>query len=95
MEFFDYFNLTKPCDACGQIVDGGVHYCPKCRWSAFLFGKKVMVLVSKKKKRKVILVLLYYGRFLISRIAIKAPTTMIATNKPVIAGTKYRSATDC
>jgi len=35
----------------------------------------------------------FYGRFL-TRTAITMPTTMIATNKPAIAGTKYMSATD-
>jgi hypothetical protein len=38
---------------------------------------------------------LFYGRFLSIKIAITAPTTMIATNKPAIAGIKYWSATDC
>jgi hypothetical protein len=37
----------------------------------------------------------FYGRFLSSKSAIVAPTTMIATNKPAIAGIKYWSATDC
>jgi hypothetical protein len=26
-----FFDLTRPCDACGQMVGGGVHYCPKCK----------------------------------------------------------------
>jgi hypothetical protein len=38
---------------------------------------------------------IFYGRFLSNKIARSAPTTMIATNKPAIAGTKYMSATDC
>jgi hypothetical protein len=39
-----------------------------------------------------------YGRFLSISLSISittAPTTMIATNRPAIAGTKYMSATDC
>ena len=35
-----------------------------------------------------------YGRFLSINKASTAPTTMIATNRPAIAGTKYMSATD-
>ena len=35
-----------------------------------------------------------YGRFLSSKSAIAAPTTMIATNRPAIAGMKYWSAID-
>ena len=31
MGFFDYFDLTKPCDACGNMVGGGVRWCPKCK----------------------------------------------------------------
>ena len=51
---------------------------------------------QKKKGWKVVFIwFLPYGRFLSNSIVIKAPTTMIATNKPVIAGTKYWSATDC
>lgn len=23
-------NLSRPCDACGKYVGGGVHHCPKC-----------------------------------------------------------------
>jgi hypothetical protein len=29
--FFGYFNLSKPCDACGHMVGGGVYWCPKCK----------------------------------------------------------------
>jgi len=36
----------------------------------------------------------FYARFLSNNSASNAPTTMIATNKPAIAGTKYRSAAD-
>ena len=35
-----------------------------------------------------------YGLFLSNRIASTAPTTMIARNRPAIAGTKYMSAID-
>ena len=35
-----------------------------------------------------------YGRFLRNKM-INRPTTIMATNKPAIAGTKYRSAVDC
>jgi hypothetical protein len=33
----------------------------------------------------------FYGRFLRSKM-INRPTTIMATNRPAIAGTKYRSA---
>ena len=35
-----------------------------------------------------------YGRFLSTKM-ISRPTTIMATNRPAIAGTKYRSAIDC
>jgi len=31
MGFFDFFNLSKQCDACGNMVGGGVRWCPKCK----------------------------------------------------------------
>jgi len=31
MSFFDYFTLSKPCDACGSMVGGGAKWCPKCK----------------------------------------------------------------
>ena len=36
----------------------------------------------------------FYGRFLRTKM-INRPTTTMATNRPAIAGTKYRSAMDC
>ena len=36
----------------------------------------------------------FYGRFL-SNSTVTKPTTTMAMNKPMIAGTKYRSAADC
>ena len=37
--------------------------------------------------------MLFYGRFLSTNNVTKARPTMITTNRPAIAGTKYRSAT--
>jgi hypothetical protein len=30
MGFFDYFDLGKPCDACGG-VSAGLKWCPRCK----------------------------------------------------------------
>ncbi len=52
------------------------------------------MLRERKKKGKCFLLLGVYGRFLNSKTVIR-PTTIMATNKPMVAGTKYRSAADC
>ncbi len=48
-----------------------------------------------KKRGKLFLVFCHVYRFLSSSMASNAPTTIIATSKPITAGTKYRSAADC
>ena len=53
------------------------------------------VIINLKKGKDCFCFGVFYGRFLSNKIASKAPTTMIATNKPAIAGTKYMSAGDC
>ena len=57
--------------------------------SIHLFSKKL------KKEREVVFIVLFYGRFLIIINTCIANPMMIRTNKPTIAGTKYKSAADC
>ena len=49
----------------------------------------------KQKKEEVVFLWFFYGRFFSNKIASKAPTAMITTNRPAIAGIKYVSAIDC
>ena len=54
----------------------------------------IKTLTIKKGKDCFLSYLVFYTRFLSNNSASRAPTTMIATNKPAVAGTKYRSAAD-
>ena len=52
------------------------------------------LLFKTKKGGSVVFVWHFYGRFLSINKASTIATTMIRTNSPAIAGTKYMSATD-
>jgi hypothetical protein len=59
--------------------------------SPYLFA---ICFLRLKKGESIVFVWRFYGRFLSISSITTARTTMIRTNKPAIAGTKYMSATD-
>jgi hypothetical protein len=58
------------------------------------FEVKLISINYQKNKEGIFSLVLVYGRFLSINIASTIATIMISTNKPAIAGTKYRSAAD-
>jgi hypothetical protein len=58
-----------------------------------ILGKVVLNLFEEKKEKEDGLII-FYGRFLSTNTAIIARPTMISTNSPAIAGTKYKSAAE-
>jgi hypothetical protein len=62
--------------------------------SIFFFSVNLIFLRLKKGKDNFLCLCVFYGLFLITRI-MTTPMKATKTNRPAIAGTKYRSAVDC